>query len=260
MLLVALRLREGSIRLERGDALRILGLGALGFGVYQILWATALQAIPAGTSAFLIAATPVLTALLAVVAGADVLTRRTLLGTLVSFSGVSIVVVGGACLVLDQSLLGDGLTLIGAVCWAVYTAFGAPVLRRHSPLRTTAWAMVGGSIVLLLPGLWQGVGASWGSVQPGAWAGLLYSSLIPAGISNVIVFHGVRLLGPTRITAWQFLVPFVTVVIAFLTLGEAIQPAELLGGAIIVLGVALIRSASGGRIADAIRARVLPAE
>ena len=260
VLLVGLRLREGTVRMPRVDLLQILGLGALGFGLYQILWATALQTIPAGTSAFLIAATPVLTALLAVVAGSDVLTRAKLLGGLVSFAGVAIVVAGGAGLVLDQSLGGDLLTLVAAVCWSIYTAFGAPVLRRHSPLRTTAWAMVGGSVVLALPGLWQGLGASWAAVQPGAWVGLLYSSLIPAGIANVIVFHGIRLLGPTRITAWQFLVPFVAVVIAFLALGEPIQPAEMLGGLVIILGVTMTRSTGAGRVADAIRARLLPAE
>ncbi len=260
VLLIGLRLREGEIRMPRTDLAPILGLGAIGFGAYQVMWATALQSIPAGTSAFLIAATPVMTAFLAVAAGSDVLTRAKLAGGLVSFGGVAIVVAGGAGLVLDQSIGGDLLTLASAVCWAIYTAFGAPVLRRWSPLRTTAWAMVGGSIVLAGPGLLQAFGASWGAVQPGAWAGLLYSALLPAGIANVIVFHGIRLLGPTRITALQFLVPFVAVLIAVPTLGEPIQPAEIVGGLVIILGVSLTRSGGAGRLADTIRARLLPAE
>ena len=68
-LLFALRWREGSFGWPGRDALAIMGLGALGFGVYQILWSVALQDIPAGDSALLIAATPVFTALLAVVSG-----------------------------------------------------------------------------------------------------------------------------------------------------------------------------------------------
>jgi drug/metabolite transporter (DMT)-like permease len=264
VLLVGLRLREGGIGMPRPDLLRILALGAVGFGLYQVLWATALQSIPAGTSAFLIAATPVMTALLAVAAGSDVLTRAKLVGGLVSFSGVAIVVAGGAGLALEQSIVGDLLTLVAAACWAVYTAFGAPVLRRYSPLRATAWAMIGGSIVLAVPGLWQATGTAWSAVEPGAWAGLLYSSLIPAGIANVVVFHAIRLLGPTRITALQFLVPFVAVVIAAIALDEAIQPAEILGGIVIVLGVAMNRTGrgsrlvvGGGRLADRIRARLM---
>ena len=57
-----------------------------GFGVYQILWTTGLQTVPAGDSALIIAATPVLVALIAVVAGTDVLTPVKLAGVLVSFA------------------------------------------------------------------------------------------------------------------------------------------------------------------------------
>jgi len=91
-LLVVLRWREGRLGLPRRDVVPIVGLGALGFGVYQILWSVALQDIPAGDSALLIATTPVITALLAVVSGADVLTRTKLLGSLVSFAGVAVIV------------------------------------------------------------------------------------------------------------------------------------------------------------------------
>jgi len=89
-LLLVLRWREGSWGPPRGDALAVLGLGAIGFGVYQLLWSVALQDIPAGDSALLIATTPVITALLAVVSRADVLTRTKLLGSLVSFAGVAL--------------------------------------------------------------------------------------------------------------------------------------------------------------------------
>jgi drug/metabolite transporter (DMT)-like permease len=253
VLLVALRLREGSLRPPAGDAIAIMGLGALGFGVYQVIWSTALQSIPAGDSALLIAATPVMTALLAVVAGSDVLTRLKLAGGLLSFVGVAIVVLAGPGLALGLGgggaasvvLVGDALTLGAALCWSIYTAFGAPHLQRHSPLRTTAWAMVGGCLVLAGPGLWEAASADWGHVSAGAWGGLLYSAFLPAGIANVVVFHAIRLLGPTRITAYQFLVPFIAVVLGAIFLQEPIRAAQVAGGAVIVAGVALTRSRPG---------------
>jgi drug/metabolite transporter (DMT)-like permease len=246
--------------MPRAELLPILGLGAIGFGIYQVLWATALQSIPAGTSAFLVAATPVMTVFVAVAAGSDSLTRPKLIGGLVSFAGVAIVVAGGVGLSLGASVGGDVLTLIAAFCWAIYASYGAPVLRRHSPLRTTAWAMAGGCLVLAVPGVIQAAGASWSAVQPGAWAGLLYSALIPAGIANVVVFHGIRLLGPTRITAYQFLVPFVAVLMAAAFLSEPIRPEQLLGGAVIVLGVAVTRlGARAGSLVDRLRV-LLPQE
>lgn len=243
-LLIALRWREGSWAppAPRRDALAIMALGGLGFGIYQILWSIALQDIPAGDSALLIATTPVITALLAVVSGADVLTRTKLLGSLVSFAGVAVVISAGHGLSLGGALIADVMTLISATCWSIYTAFGANVLRRHSPLRTTAWAMVGGSLVLLVPAVLQGAGKDWGSVSLDAWAGLAFSAFIPAGVANVVVFAAIKLLGPTRITAYQFLVPFLAVLMGATFLHEPVRFDQLLGGVIIVLGVAIART------------------
>ena len=241
-LLIGLRVVEGGISLPRRDIVPVLGLGALGFGVYQVLWSTALQDIPAGDSALLVASTPVLTALLAVWSGADVLTRTKLLGSIVSFAGVAVIVAAGPGLDLGASLVGDLLTLGAALCWSIYTAFGAPILRRHSPLRTTAWAMVGGTLVLAVPGLLQSIGLDWSAVGGEAWAGLAFSAFLPAGIANVVVFSAIRLLGPTRITAFQFLVPFIAVLMGAAFLSEPVRVDQLLGGLIIVLGVAIART------------------
>jgi drug/metabolite transporter (DMT)-like permease len=241
-LLFALRWREGSFGWPGKDAVAIMGLGALGFGVYQIMWSVALQEIPAGDSALLIAATPVFTALLAVVSRADFLTRTKLIGSLVSFAGVGIIVASGPGLTIGGAIVGDALTLAAAVCWSVYTAFGAPILRRHSPLQTTAWAMVGGALVLAIPGIVQGVGAHWSAVGLDAWGGLAFSAFIPAGLANVAVFSAIRLLGPTRITAYQFLVPFIAVLLGAAFLAEPVRIGQLLGGVVIILGVVVTRA------------------
>jgi drug/metabolite transporter (DMT)-like permease len=242
-LLALLRWREGSVGLPRHDIVPIALLGALGFGVYQSLWASALTTIPPGDSALLIAATPVLTALLAVVAGSDVLTPGKLLGALVSFAGVAIVI-GADRLNLGASLVGDLLTLGAAACFAVYTAFGAPILARHSALRTTTWAIVFGTLFLAIPGLLELATTDLSHIGPGPLGGVLYSAFLSAGVSNVVVFHAVWLLGPTRVTAFQFLVPGFAVVLAALFLGDPIRLAQVVGGAIIVLGVVITRAGS----------------
>jgi len=248
-LLGILRWTEGEVRLPRPDTARILLLGGFGFGLYQILWTTGLQSIPAGDSALLIASTPVLVAILAVVSGADTLTPLKFAGAALSFLGVVVVIAAGVGISLSGSALGSALTLAAAACWASYTAFAAPVLRRHSPLVLTTWATIGGAMVLLpiglaqllAPGAVDAVAA--GRLVPMVLA-VAYSGLLAAAFANVIVFNGVRLLGPTRVITLQSFVPAMAVVLAFVFLGEPIRPAQVVGGAIIVLGVALTRIAS----------------
>lgn len=248
-LVASMRWIEGSIQLPRPDTLRILFLGGFGFGLYQILWTTGLQSIPAGDSALIIASTPVLVAVLAVVSGADTLTPMKFTGALLSFFGVVVVIAAGVGIELSGSAVGSALTLAAAACWASYTAFAAPVLRRHSPLVLTTWATVGGTVVLFIPGMAQLLapgaleGVAAGRLLPMALA-IGYSGVLAAAFANIVVFNGVRLLGPTRVITLQSFVPAMAVVLAFVFLGEPIRPAQVVGGAIIVLGVALTRLAS----------------
>jgi drug/metabolite transporter (DMT)-like permease len=248
-LLVILRWSEGQISFPRPDTIRILVLGGLGFGLYQILWTTGLTTIPAGDSALIIASTPVLVAVLAVVAGADTLTPMKFAGAVLSFLGVVVVIAAGVGISMSGSGVGSLLTLAAAACWASYTAFAAPVLRTHSPLVLTTWATIGGTLVLIPPGVAQlAAPGALGPEQaeqivPIALA-IAYSGVLAAALANVVVFNGVRLLGPTRVITLQSFVPAMAVVLAYVFLGEPIRPAQVVGGLIIVLGVALTRRAS----------------
>jgi len=248
--LLLLKWRDGSLSLPRSDLIRIGILGVIGFGCYQILWSVGIQTISAGDSALLIATTPVFTAVLAAATGADTLSPLRLAGAMLSFLGVAIVIGSGPGFDLGASLVGDVLTLGAAMCWAIYTSFGANVLRRHSPLKTTTWAIVAGTLFLAPLGLAQlaTVGVKGGleaAVATGAIVAIvlaiLYSGILAAGTANVVIFHAIKLVGPTRITALQSLVPAMAVVLAAIFLGEPIRIGQILGGIVIIAGVAILR-------------------
>ena len=253
-LLTLLRWREGAIRLPRGDVVPVLLLGVIGFGCYQILWPVALQTIPAGDSALLIATTPVMTALLAMATGADAPNPVKLIGAFVSFAGVAIVIAAGQGVGLGASLFGDILTLAAASCWAIYTVFGSNILRRHSPLVTTTWAIVAGTLFIAPLGIVQLATTDLSGFGPPVFFAIIYAGTLAAGFANVVVFHGVKLLGPTRVTALQFLVPALAVALAAIFLGEQIRPVQVIGGVVILGGVALLRRGSwpGRRAARAL--------
>jgi len=247
-LLALLRWREGSIALPRRDFLAICGLGALGFGVYQILWTTGLTTVAAGDSALIIASTPVLVAILAVAARSDVLTPAKLIGAIVSFVGVGAVIASGPGLTLGRSIGGEALTLLGAGCWSFYMAFGAPYLGRYSPLRATAWATVAGTVVLAPIATVQLTTVSADAFTPGVLGAVLYSGFLAAGVSNVVVQNGIRVVGPTRTAAYQFLVPALAVLLAAAFLAEPIRPGQIVGGLVIVAGVLITRGGLPFRI------------
>lgn len=243
-LFLVVRWRMGAIRWPAGNGLVLIGLGVLGFGGYQVLWTVGLTQITAGDSALLIAASPVLTALFAGVVGIDRLTPPRLAGACIAFAGVAVVVVAGHELALGASLSGDLLTLAAAVLWAIYTTAGARMLRVVDPLQATAWSLLGGTLVLVPLGALEAIAQPPSGVTPIALVGILYSGALAAGIANVLVFNAIRLLGPTRVSATQFLVPAGAVLLGAAFLAEPVGLAQVAGGVIIVGGVSLTRRPS----------------
>jgi drug/metabolite transporter (DMT)-like permease len=244
-LLIVCRIREGSVRLPRADVLPLMGLGAIGFGIYQPLWTVALGQTTAGDSSLLVAATPVFTLLIAAAIGSDHLTRPRLAGAAISFAGVGLVVLSAPGGAVGSHLAGDLITVFAAGLWASYVAFGAPVLRRHSPLRMTAWAVTFGTIVMLPLAIWQLSSVDWSRVTGASALAVLYAGLGSIALGNVVQFRAVQIIGPARATMFQFLVPALTVVLAAFFLGEQVRVEQVAGGAVIVAGIALARR--GGR-------------
>ena len=243
-LLLVLRWRQGSFRFPHGHGRQLFLMGALGFGAYQVLWTLGLTQITAGDSALLIAASPVFVALLAGAVGMDVLSRPKVAGALISFAGVAVIIAAGHELSLGSSLLGDALTLGAAALWAVYTTAGARIMRSVDPLQATVWTVVSGAIVLAPFGVWETVNAPPAAVTLPVIVAIVYAGALAAGIANVFVFNAIRLVGPTRVTAMQFLVPAGAVILGALLLDEPVGWAQVVGGAIIVLGVWLTRRPS----------------
>jgi len=245
VLLAILRWREGSAGIPRGIVVPLALLGGLGFGLYQILWATGLTVTNAGTSALIIATTPIWTTLVAVAIRNEAPHRARLVGAAVGFAGVALVVAGHG---FDLAVTGPGalLTLGAAVCWGSYLALSAPLLATLSPLRLTTWAILFGTVVLAIPGSVQlaAAGPTW--VSPAAVAAIAYSGIIAGGLANVLIFRAIAVVGPSRVANLQLLVPALAVLLAAAILDEPILAGQVLGGVVIVVGILIARRAPVG--------------
>jgi drug/metabolite transporter (DMT)-like permease len=244
VLLAVLRWREGSVGLPRADIVPMLLLGLAGFGLYQDLWATALGRTTASNSALITAATPVSTMLIAAAVGSDTISRPKVIGAAIALTGAVSVVYATHGIGFTGASAGDLMTFAATICWACYVAFGAPVLRRHSPLRTATWAIGLGCLGMLPLALWQATTFDVSRIHASTIGLFLFCSLLAAAAANVVMFEAVKVLGPTRTMLFQFLVPAFAVMLASILLGEAIVLAQILGGLVIVTGILVSRMGS----------------
>jgi drug/metabolite transporter (DMT)-like permease len=139
VLLVILRLREGSVGVRREDLPLLALVGLLGITLGQICFVFALTNTSASDTALLGATSPMMTALLAVLVGLERPGRRYWVAVSIGLLGVVLIVVGGTSGArLGSNLLGDGLALSAAFVSSVSALPILPLLRRYSAHRRLA--------------------------------------------------------------------------------------------------------------------------
>ncbi|MBV6521344.1 MAG: hypothetical protein MNPFHGCM_01478 [Gemmatimonadaceae bacterium] len=230
-------------RVSAKDRWRLIALGMLGNGVYQVLFILGIARTQVATAALTMAATPALIALIGWFHGSERVSRAAWGGIGLQLAGMSSVVLGttGAREGTD-SLLGAALVLAGALSWATYSILIRPYAHRIPPLQMGGYTMLGGALIAVtcaLPMLRQ---VHWSDATSRVWIGLLYSALAALVVAYLFWYRGVRVLGPTRTSMYGNLQPLIAMVVAWAALGERPTVWQGLGTACIMSGLVLART------------------
>jgi drug/metabolite transporter (DMT)-like permease len=241
LLLYAILRARGQVSLpERGDVLRVVGLGVLGNVFYQNLFIYGLALTSAGNGSLLLSTVPIWTVLLSVFLGHERPSALVWTGVLATMAGMILVVAGGPGLQLGgASLRGDLLMVAAAIAWSFYTVGSRNLIRRYGPLRVTAWTLWVGTIGLVLIGLPDVLGTPLGEISVGAWLAVVYAGCFALTTAYVIWTRGVERIGSARTAAYSNLVPVVAMLVAWPWLGERPTLVQLGGAAVILIGISL---------------------
>jgi drug/metabolite transporter (DMT)-like permease len=234
---------RGGFALSRHDVIRLLALGTLGNGLYQLFFVHGVARTRAGNAALIVGAAPAFIALAARARGLERVKRMTLAGIALSVIGVAIVIAGSATSSNSQTtLIGSVLVFLGVLCWTVYTIMLQPYTKRIDVIQLSAVTMVGGALPLLIASMPALVATEWSKIGPGGWLALLYSSVISMGVAYFFWYRGLRVLGPTRTAVYSNLQPIVALLVAWAFLGEIPTIFQGLGAVTIIAGVFLTRT------------------
>lgn len=217
------------------DVPRILALGFCGFTVYHVFLNYGETTVSAGAASLIVAFTPVLTALLAVLFLGERFRVLGWVGVFVSISGVALISLGeGDGFALER---GAAFLLVASVGSSLYSVFQKPLLRRYDAVALTTYGMIAGTLfmVLFLPGLPQAVGRAPLSATLAA----AYLGVFPGAIAYSTWNFALSRTPASRLATSLYLSPVLAVVIAWLCLGEIPTALALTGGAVTLGGVIL---------------------
>jgi drug/metabolite transporter (DMT)-like permease len=240
--LLALTLAARTPLPPRRVLLKLLAIGVIGHGVYQVLFIEGLSRTRAGNAALIIAATPAVIALAGRYSRVEHVRGRTVAGLALSFVGVGAIVFGSATSAVgDSSLMGTILICVGVLCWTGFTLALQPYAMTMNPLMLATTTIIGGLIPLLLFSAPALARVRWETIPVEIWPAIFYSSVMAMVVAYLFWYRGVRVLGPTRTAVYANVQPIIALLVAWFTLGEVPTMLQGIGAVTIVSGVFFTR-------------------
>jgi drug/metabolite transporter (DMT)-like permease len=221
-----------------GDLSIMLLMGLVGVALYHGMLNYAETRVSAGAASFLINLSPIFTVLAATLFLEEHLRWGGWCGIGVSLAGALVIAMGeshGVTLNLAMFLV-----LFCAVCNSFYTICNKRLLVRYSPLEISCYAVWIATLFLMI--FAPGFGTAVYSASPEATLSGVYLGVFPAALAYVSWGAALNRMPASLAVNFMYLMPAVTMIIAWLWLREPPRLMTIIGGCIAVAGVMIVVS------------------
>lgn len=228
----------------KSDLAYLALLGFIGITFHQWLQATGLITAAATTTAWIVATIPIFTAILAWLVLRERLSKIAVLGIALATFGVLLIVSKGDLSALRSGnfgSIGDFLILISAVNWAVFSVLSRRGLASQPAARLMFYVMFFGWLFVSVWLFAFGPGLSEiPQLSSRGWGNILVLGIFGSGLAYIAWFDALREIPASRLSAFIYIEPLVTVIVAAIWINEIITATSLIGGGIIIFGVVLV--------------------
>jgi drug/metabolite transporter (DMT)-like permease len=222
-------------------------LGFFGFVVNQICFTVGLSRTNVTHSSIIVGLGPIYTLILAVLFRLEEPTWRKATGMLISLAGVILLASSTGMAHRSPTLLGDIITFLGSLGFAVWVVLGKRVAGKYDPLTCTLWSLLLAAAMIFPLTLRQVIAfgplSAWLALPWQAWAGLLFMTLFSSTIAYLFYLWLLRFVEASQLTAFSYLIPVTASGFSILFMGEHGSLPELLGGVLALAGVYWVESA-----------------
>ena len=235
LVLLPLVARRGQTGVLLKNWRSLLWVGVMSAALPFTLLAYSSLALTAGLTSILNATVPIFAALIGYLLFAEPLSARRALGVTLGFVGV-VVLIG----LPTEAGTPPLLPVLAGLAAAVAYVFGANFAKRRLSQVPGSVFVTGSQLGAALPMLPLMV-IFPPPHEPGWWVimSVLALAVLSTSLAFLIYFQLLREVGPTRTLTVTYLIPLFAILWGALLLGEALTLGMLLGGGLILLGVAL---------------------
>lgn len=234
-----------------------LSLQALcGIFLFRLFLLSGLQHTSTGEAGILTGTTPAITALLAAIVLREPISGKNLAGILCTMGGVLIIqgVLAPGNSLSWEHFGGNMLVLCAAACESVFNTLSrisavyaeAKQKEPSSPIAQTAIVSAIALILCLIPSVFENPLGKLSGIGLMGWTALLWYGVFVTALAFVCWYSGIKRCGAFTAAAFSGIMPFTSMILSVLILGESTGCLQWLGGFLVIIGMILI----GGRQKD----------
>ncbi|WP_366923578.1 DMT family transporter [Metallumcola ferriviriculae] len=229
-------------QVDAKDVPKMVGLAFLGITSYFWVQYAGVSRTTATNASLLITTAPVFVTILSAVIYREKITLKVFLGIAIAFSGSTLIITGGKSLSLlnHQYLIGNGLMVFNAFCWALFTIAGKQLMKKYDPVLLTGYITIVGTALFIplavrdgLPGQLSGIGVD-------GWAAIVFLGVFCSVGGYLGWNYALSKLSTSTTAVFLYIQPLITALMAALLLNERITFIIILGGILIVYGVLIL--------------------
>jgi drug/metabolite transporter (DMT)-like permease len=223
----------------------------MGFSVYMVVFNFASQSVSASTGSVILATAPILTALLARVFFHEKLTALQYGAIGLSFAGVVVLTVLRGGLTVN---LGVAFMFLAALMFSGYNLLQRRLTRTYSALQSTVWSIFIGTLTLCV--FLPKAAGELAAAPPNQYLYLAILGVFSSALAYCAWSKALSLAKNTSsVSNYMFITPFLTTLLGLWIVGEAVEAATVIGGVLIIAGLAVFRFGDKGLVA--LRERVV---
>jgi len=227
------------LKVRRADLLPLILLGAIGLALNQGFYYLSLTMVSVGYSLLLQYLAPAHLMIYGVLSKTERMTGGKIVAACTAIFGCVLMVLGQQGGIARMSLTGTLCAIGSGVCFAFYTAYGKQILKKYDPRTMITYAFLAAGLVwLAIRPPWK---IDWASIDLSMWIFFIYLASVATILPFALYSASLRYLEPSRSSLTSMLEPVVAASVAWVWLGEVMEPMQIAGGVAVLGGILLLQ-------------------
>lgn len=226
-------------KIRRIDYLWILFFGFVGYYLASYFDFLGLQYIKAGLERIILFIYPTLVIIISRIFLKNIITRQQLLAILLTYIGVIVTFWGELQIETTHVILGGALVFLSALTYAIYLVGSGWLIPKFGVVTFTSYAMIVSSLCIIIQYLVfdrHNIANYPLEVYFICIVMAVFSTIIP----SYLVSAAIAKLGASNFSIIASLGPVSTILLAYFLLGENLTIVQIIGAAIVILGIYVI--------------------